>query len=136
MALETSQELDWTALAAPGCCVVLRPSSAAPLAFGALSLIVATTGQTALATVAAGLPPPASFGARFTRYAVWLFGGGALRLQVTLGAAAASLGSVYAAGSGPLAPTPLSEIAISAEPPASATITGPVALTGSFGLCH
>ncbi len=136
MAVEMSQELDWTALAAPGCCVVLRSSSAAPLAFGALSLVVATTGQAALATVAAGLPPPSSFGARLARYALWLFGGGALRLQMTLGAAASSLGTVYAAGSGPLASTPLSEIAISAEPPASASITGPVVLTGSFGLCR
>lgn len=118
------------------CCLLLEATAAAPGAFGALLLRQVTANRNEIGVVAAGLPLPVSLGPRFTRYVLWLFGGGSLRLGLPLGAAGAPVGPLYAGGVGPLPTMPLSELAISAEPPASTSLTGPVVLEGSFAFCR
>lgn len=124
------------AAADPACCVTLQATGQAPEGFGVLLLQTLAPGEQEVAVVVAGLPPPAAFGRRFTRYVLWLFGGGTLRLGLTLDAAPSGVGTVYAGGIGPMSLGSLSEIAVSAEPPATGSITGPVVLEGSFAFCR
>jgi len=121
-------------VAPPGCCVKLQSTGRVPAALGVLGLGVGAN-QEEFTVVASGLPQPSSLGGGFTRYVAWVFGGGTLRLGITLQGSGAGPGGTYAGGIGPLVPAPLSEVALSAEPPFTATLTGPVVLLGSFAFC-
>jgi len=127
---------DRSTLAPPGCCVVLRSTGQAAAALGVLGLGVISTEQEEITVVAGGLPLPQTFGGGFTRYVAWVFGGGSLRLGITLGRVASNLGGTYAGGLASVVPGPLSEIAVTPEPPFTATLTGPVVLDGSFAFCR
>ena len=119
-----------------GCCIRMQPTDQTPSAFGVLSLLVPATGLQQFVAVVEGLPSPQSFGAQYTRYVLWIYGGGSLRFGMALGPAAADLGTVYAGGTNALSAGPLSEAAVSAEPATSASLIGPIVLLGSFGLCR
>lgn len=134
-ALGRASDADLSAVTT-GCCIRMQATDQTPSAFGVLSLLLPTTGMQQFLAVVEGLPPPQRFGGRYTRYVVWIYGGGSLRFAFAIGAAAADLGTVYAGGTGTLPAGPLSEAAVSAEPAGSTTLTGPIVLLGSVGLCR
>lgn len=121
-------------LAPPGCCVRLAPTGRVPAAVGVLGLGTAGGLQT-FTVLASNLPPPATLGPTFTGYVAWTYGGGTLRLSVGLQPVPVGPAGTYAGGLGPLSPVPYSEIAVTAEPPGTATPTGPTVLLGSFASC-
>jgi hypothetical protein len=119
----------------PACCVVLAATAEVPAAIGVLLFTAPFPKQQEVAATVAGLPPPASFGRKFTRYVLWLAGGGTLKIGLSFQTAAGLPGS-YAAAIGPLNFGALSEIVVTVEPPSTASPTGPVVMEGSFAFCR
>lgn len=127
---------DPTGAPSGGCCISLGAAGATPLAVGTLLLRPAGSGWQQFIVVAGGLPPPASLRLGASQYVVGIYGGGGLRVMFALQPTRAATGTLYAGGVPPSVAGPLSEVAITAEPPFAASLHGPVVLAGSFAFCR